>query len=59
MLSESTFIKQGEQTMPETPVELINQTIEKVENILITHLPDYLNSSYDYCASIHKRRYIG
>ena len=43
MLSESTFIKQGEQTMPETPVELINQTIEKVENILITHLPDYLN----------------
>ena len=43
MLSESTFIKQGEQTMPETPVELINQTIEKVENILKTHLPDYLN----------------
>lgn len=43
MLSESTFIKQGEQTMPETPAELINQTIEKVENILKTHLPDYLN----------------
>ncbi len=43
MLTESTFIKQGENAMPETPVELINQTIEKVENILKTHYPDYLN----------------
>ena len=43
MLSESTFINQGEQTMPETPVELINQTIENVENILKAHFSDYLN----------------
>ncbi len=43
MLSESTFIKQGEQEMPETPVELINKTIENVENILKQNFEDYLN----------------
>lgn len=42
-MSENIYLKQGENSMVETPQVLLDTTAQKVESFLKVHFPDYLN----------------